>query len=86
MTIDKQDTYHTVVAIVSEKLKKDKNTITQARSFQELGADSLDMVEIIMKLEEQFDIEINDEDAEKLCSIQDVVDYIHSLRNNNNGE
>jgi len=86
MTIDKQDTYNTVVAIVSEKLKKDKNTITQARSFQELGADSLDMVEIIMKLEEQFEIEINDEDAEKLQSIQDVVDYIHSLRNNNNGE
>ena len=49
-------------------------------TLQDLGADSLDMVEIIMKLEEQFGIEINDEDAEKLHNISDVVDYVQNLR------
>ena len=81
MAVDKQDTLNAVILVVSEKLKTDKDTIIQAHSFQDLGADSLDMVEIIMKLEEQFNIEINDEDAEKLTSIQEVVDYIHALRN-----
>lgn len=80
MAIDKQDTFNTVIRIVSEKLKKDPAIIAKAHSFQEIGADSLDMVEIIMNLEEQFAIEINDEDAEKLTSIQEVVDYIHALR------
>ena len=81
MAIDKQDTSNIVIQVVSEKLKTDKDTIISAHSFQDLGADSLDMVEIIMKLEEQFNIEINDEDAEKLTSIQEVVNYIHALRN-----
>ena len=81
MAVDKQDTLNTVIQVVSEKLKTDKDIIIKAHSFQDLGADSLDMVEIIMKLEEQFNIEINDEDAEKLTSIQEVVDYIHTLRN-----
>jgi len=80
MALDTQDTFDAVIQIVSEKLKTDKDSIIKAHTFQELGADSLDMVEIIMKLEEQFDIEINDEDAEKLTSIQEVVDYINALR------
>lgn len=80
MTNDRQDTYNAVLQVVSDKLKKDADTIKQAHSFQDLGADSLDMVEIVMKLEEQFNIEINDEDAEKLTSIDQVVDYIHGLR------
>jgi len=78
--MDKQDTRNKVIAIVEQKLNQDKDTIEQAHSFQDLGADSLDMVEIIMELEEQFDIEINDEDAEKLTNLNEVVEYIHKLR------
>ena len=80
MTIERQDTYSSVLQVVSEKLKKDKDTIIKAQTFQDLGVDSLDMVEMVMKLEEQFNIEINDEDAEKLTSIDQIVDYIHALR------
>lgn len=80
MAIDRQDTYNKVVTLVSHKLNVDKSAVEKAHSFQELGADSLDMVEIIMKLEEDFGIEINDSDAEKLTSVDQVVDYIHTLR------
>jgi len=78
--IDRQDTYNKVVALVAQKLNVDKAAVEHARSFQDLGADSLDMVEIVMKLEEDFGIEINDADAEKLTSVDQVVDYIHALR------
>lgn len=80
MAIDRQDTYSKVVAIVAQKLRVDATAVEKATSFQELGADSLDMVEIIMQLEESFGIEINDADAEKLTNINQVVDYIHALR------
>ena len=80
MAFDKQDTFDKVIQVVSDKLNKNKDSVMAAHSFEELGADSLDMVEIVLTLEEQFNIEINDEDAEKLTSIQDVVDYIHNLR------
>ncbi len=82
--IDRQDTYNKVVTLVAQKLNVDKAAVERARSFQELGADSLDMVEIVMKLEEDFGIEINDADAEKLTSVEQVVDYVHELRTKNN--
>jgi acyl carrier protein len=51
--------------------------VTNEASFMEdLGADSLDTVELVMALEEEFDIEISDEDAEKIQTVQDAVDYI----------
>ncbi len=78
--VDKQNTYNKVITIVTQKLNQDKDAIVQAHSFQDLGVDSLDMVEIIMDLEEQFNVEINDEDAEKLTNLTEVVDYIHALR------
>lgn len=80
MAFDKDDTYNKVVEIVSQKLNVDKDAVIKSKSFQDLGADSLDMVEIVMKLEEQFSIEINDEDAEKLSDLHQVVDYIHKVR------
>lgn len=76
---DKHDTHQQVVALVKEKLNV-QNDIQPTATFQDLGADSLDMVELIMKLEEHFGIEIKDEDAEKLQNIQEAVDYIHALR------
>ena len=77
---DRQDTLNKVTAIVADKLSIEKDIITRQSTLQELGADSLDLVEIIMKLEEQFGIEIDDEKAEQLKDVQEVTDYVHSLR------
>ena len=79
-TFDRDDTYNKIVDIVVEKLGIDKEIIKPASTFQDLGADSLDVVEIIMKLEEQFGIEIKDEDAEQMQTMDDVVVYIHERR------
>lgn len=78
----KEDIKAKVIDLVAQKLNiEDKKRITNASSFQDLGADSLDMVEIIMKLEEQFSIEIDDEEAEKMTGIDQVVDYIYAQQN-----
>jgi acyl carrier protein len=66
-----------VKEIVAEQLGKDANEITTGASFiDDLGADSLDIVELVMKMEEEFGIEIPDEDAEKIKTVNDVVEYI----------
>ena len=63
--------------IVVEKLQVDEKQVTLEASFiEDLGADSLDTVELVMDLEEHFGIEIPDEDAEKLKTVKDAVDYI----------
>ena len=79
-TFEKTDTSAKVITIIAEELKVDKSTIKPESTFQDLGADSLDMVQMVMKLEEQFGIEINDQDAEKLTNVADVVEYIHNKR------
>lgn len=66
-----------VKQIVAEQLGVEEDQVTNEASFMEdLGADSLDTVELVMALEEEFDIEISDEDAEKIQTVQDAVDYI----------
>lgn len=63
--------------IVVEQLGVDADEVTMGSSFiDDLGADSLDIVELIMALEEEFDIEIPDEEAEKFPTVGDVVEYI----------
>ena len=74
------DTLNRIVAIIVQELKVDHERIHETVTFQELGADSLDMVQIIMKLEETFGIEINDQDAEKMTTLRDVVDYVQERR------
>jgi acyl carrier protein len=65
--------------IISEQLGVDADEISMESSFMDdLGADSLDIVELIMALESEFDMEIPDEDAEKISIVSDVVDYIKS--------
>lgn len=65
--------------IIMEKLGIEENKVTMEANFiNDLGADSLDQVELIMQLEEEFDIEISDEDAEKLVSVGKVYDYLKS--------
>jgi acyl carrier protein len=65
--------------IISEKLSVDIEEVVPEASFvDDLGADSLDLVELIMSMEEEFDIDISDEDAEKLVTVQDAISYINS--------
>ena len=73
-------TFDKVKDIVLDKLGTEENKITEAASFMDdLGADSLDTVELIMEMEEEFGIEIPDEDAEKLATVGDAVKYIDSI-------
>ena len=66
-----------VKEIIVEQLGVSDSAITMEASFiDDLGADSLDIVELIMALEEEFDIEIPDSDAEKVVTVEDVVEYI----------
>ena len=66
-----------VKQIVVEQLGVDETEVTSTASFvDDLGADSLDQVELVMAFEEAFDIEIPDEDAEKIRTVQDAIDYI----------
>ncbi|MZP43542.1 acyl carrier protein [Heliobacterium gestii] len=65
-----------VKAIVVEQLGVEDEEVTMETSFEDLNADSLDIVELVMALEEEFDIEIPDEDAEKIKTIGAAVDYI----------
>lgn len=66
--------------VVVEQLSVDTDAVKlDSKIVEDLGADSLDVVELIMALEEKFDVEIPDSDAEKLLSIKDVVDYIEKL-------
>lgn len=65
-----------VKAIVVEQLGVDEATITPETSFEDLNADSLDIVELIMALEEAFDLDIPDEEAEKIRTVGDAVNYI----------
>jgi acyl carrier protein len=66
-----------VKQIIREQLGVEEDEITPTASFvDDLGADSLDTVELVMAIEEAFDIEIPDNDAEKMRTVQDVIDYI----------
>ena len=65
-----------VKKIIAEKLSVDLDEVVPEASFvDDLGADSLDLVELIMTMEEEFDVEISDEDAEKLVIVKDVIEY-----------
>ncbi|HHP5559453.1 TPA: acyl carrier protein, partial [Campylobacter jejuni] len=68
-------------AVVVEQLSIDADAVKmESKIIEDLGADSLDVVELIMALEEKFEVEIPDSDAEKLIKIEDVVNYIDNLK------
>lgn len=72
-----EEVFDKVKEIIVEQLGVAENAVTGEASFiDDLGADSLDIVELIMALEEEFDLEIPDADAEKVVTVGDVVDYI----------
>ena len=68
-----------VTKIVVEQLGVDEGEVKNASAFvDDLGADSLDTVELVMALEEEFDCEIPDEEAEKITTVQQAIDYVNS--------
>jgi len=70
-------TFDRVKKVVVEQLEVSEDEVTPTASFvDDLGADSLDQVELIMAFEEEFDLEIPDEDAEKITTVADAVNYI----------
>lgn len=70
-------TFDRVKKVVVEQLDVNEDEVTGEASFvDDLGADSLDVVELVMGLEEEFDLEIPDEDAEKITTVEDAVKYI----------
>lgn len=70
-----------LIDIIAEQLSVDKDKVVPAASFvDDLGADSLDLVELIMAMEEAFEIEIADEVAEKIITVQDAINHIQSVK------
>ena len=79
MTINREEALERVRGILVEQLGVDEEQVTDDASFQgDLDADSLDLVELIMELEGQFGLKISDEDAQKIATVGEAVDYVVS--------
>jgi len=75
--MERAEIFNQVKEIIVEKLRANPTEVTEEASFvDDLGADSLDTVELVMDFEEKFSLEIPDEDAEKIRTVKDAVDYI----------
>jgi len=73
------DVQQRIIELIAEQLEKDISEISPEMLFaDDLGADSLDLVELIMTVEEEFNIEIPDEEAEKIKQVKDAIDYVKS--------
>ncbi|MGY3724378.1 acyl carrier protein [Granulicatella balaenopterae] len=73
------DTFNKVAEIIAERFGLEQEKVTREMTFQQdLGADSIDIVELVMELEDTFDAQISDDDAEKIATVGDAVDYIEN--------
>lgn len=75
-----EELFNSIKQMIVDQLGVDEDTITEDSSFvDDLNADSLDMVELVMAMEQEFDIEIPDDVVEKVVTVKDAVEYIQSL-------
>ena len=74
------ETRNRIVELIVAKLSIEPSRVTDEVTLDDLGADSLDMIELIMKIEDAFDIHIDDDYLQQLHSIKDLVLYVHNLR------
>jgi acyl carrier protein len=76
----REDTYYTIVQMIADTLSKDVNGATPETTFQALNIDTLDQVELIMEIEDQFQCLIDDSKVEDMQTIGEFAEYVHSLR------
>lgn len=76
--MNKDEIFNEVKLIINDRLDIEKNEITLDKTLQDMKADSLDSVEVIMEVEKVFDIAIPDKDMEKFSNIQSIVDYVYN--------
>jgi acyl carrier protein len=77
--MERQKVLNKVVSIITDKLGVDENEVTEDASLtNDLGADSLDVIELIMEFEKEYNIAITDDEAEKITTIKEVVDYLQT--------
>ncbi len=78
-TMSREDALKRITKVVSAQLSLSEDEINETSSFTtDLGADSLDTVELVMAFEDEFSVEIPDDDAEKIATIKDAVDYVYA--------
>lgn len=78
-----EEIFEKVKEVIKEQLDvEDEKIVMEASFIEDLGADSLDIVELIMNLEDKFEIEIEDQEAEKLSTVEDVVNFIKNKKEN----
>lgn len=79
--MEENQTFNEVRDLIVDHFEVDETTVTQSMTFDDLGADSLDVVEFVMAIEDKYEIEFEDDKIENLHNIGDAINYINELRN-----